>query len=155
MKIASTFRSLLPLPLLALGAAQAADSFSLDWFSIDGGGGTARGAAFELSATIGQPDAAVMQGGPFTLNAGFWPGPAPKVVAVQPVLSAGRIGDVLVLAWPAASGAFALERSGDLSDPSAWQGVPVQPQPVGPELQVTLPRGTATAFFRLRAIANP
>ncbi len=41
--------------------------------SIDGGGVLrSTGGEFELSGTIGQPDAGVMQGGIFTLSGGFW-----------------------------------------------------------------------------------
>ncbi len=134
---------------------QAADAFRLDWISIDAGGGTARGGTFELNATLGQPDAGEVSGGSFTLKAGFWPGPAAVPVVAKPVLSAGRIGESLVLAWPMAAGAFTLERSRDLADPSTWQILPVNPQPVGNEFQVTLPRENSATFFRLRAVAKP
>ncbi len=58
-----------------------ADSFALDWWTVDGGGAMfSTGGAFELSGTIGQPDAQpqpVMAGGSFTLTGGFWSLPAP------------------------------------------------------------------------------
>ncbi|MDX2131029.1 MAG: hypothetical protein SFY69_03120 [Planctomycetota bacterium] len=47
---------------------------TIDWYTIDGGGGTSSGASFVLSGTIGQPDAGVMSGGSFTLTGGFWVG---------------------------------------------------------------------------------
>lgn len=41
--------------------------------TIDGGGEMrSTGGDFELSATIGQPDAGVMEGGGFELKGGFW-----------------------------------------------------------------------------------
>ena len=41
--------------------------------SIDGGGQiSSTGGGFELSATIGQPDAGIMTGGGFQLTGGFW-----------------------------------------------------------------------------------
>ena len=47
--------------------------FDLSWFTIDGGGVMrSTGGDFELSGTIGQPDAGAMSGGNFTLNGGFW-----------------------------------------------------------------------------------
>ncbi len=62
--------------MLALAAAaHAGGEFTLDWMTIDGGGGTSVGGNFELSGTIGQPDAGgPMTGGNFTLVGGFWPG---------------------------------------------------------------------------------
>src|SRR5215470_6909646 len=55
-----------------------AQSYDLSWNTIDGGGGTSTGGAFELTGTIGQPDAGPsttgMSGGQFQLVGGFWPG---------------------------------------------------------------------------------
>ncbi|MFH1747887.1 MAG: dockerin type I domain-containing protein [Planctomycetota bacterium] len=57
-------------------ASVAANDFSLDWWTIDGGGEMwTTGGEYELSGTIGQPDAGVtMTGGDFELAGGFWPG---------------------------------------------------------------------------------
>ncbi len=52
-----------------------ADEFTIDCWTIDGGGGMfceGYGYDFELSGTIGQPDAGVMTGGDFELAGGFW-----------------------------------------------------------------------------------
>ncbi len=65
----------LTLGLIALLAAASvvADDFSLEWWTIDGGGGMwTTGVAYELSGTIGQPDASAMTGGDFALTGGFW-----------------------------------------------------------------------------------
>ncbi|MEK6642317.1 MAG: hypothetical protein AABZ08_00280 [Planctomycetota bacterium] len=51
--------------------------FTIDWHTIDGGGvSNSTGGSFELSGTIGQPDAASnppLSGGTFELAGGFWP----------------------------------------------------------------------------------
>lgn len=47
-------------------------SYSIDWHTIDGGGGTSTGAVYSVTGTIGQPDAGVMSGGQFTVQGGFW-----------------------------------------------------------------------------------
>jgi hypothetical protein len=63
--------------LTILAAAALADDYDLDWWTIDGGGDVfSTGGEFELSATIGQPDAntTVMTGGAYELAGGFWPG---------------------------------------------------------------------------------
>jgi hypothetical protein len=49
-----------------------AQQYSVDWFTIDGGGGTSTGGVFTVSGTIGQPDAGQMSGGTYTLSGGFW-----------------------------------------------------------------------------------
>ncbi len=57
----------------------AAQDFTLDWWTIDGGGEMwTTGGDFELSGTIGQPDASTtsMSGGDFELAGGFWAGAA-------------------------------------------------------------------------------
>jgi len=59
------------LALPAMAVAQP----SINWYTIDGGGGTSTGGSFTISGTIGQPDAgAPMTGGSFTLTGGFWAG---------------------------------------------------------------------------------
>lgn len=60
---------------LAAFCSTARAQFSIDWFTVDGGGGTSIGGTFELSGTIGQPDAGVeMTGGTFSLTGGYWAG---------------------------------------------------------------------------------
>ncbi len=49
-----------------------AQSYSLDWFTLDGGGGTSTGGVFAMSGSIGQPEAGAMSGGAFSLTGGFW-----------------------------------------------------------------------------------
>lgn len=49
--------------------AAVAQSYAIDWWTVDSGGD------FELSGTIGQPDAGVvLTGGNYELVGGFWPG---------------------------------------------------------------------------------
>ena len=64
------------VPVFVAVAGVLAQELTLDRFSIDGGGVMRStglpGADFELSGTIGQPDAGSMSGGEFTLTGGFW-----------------------------------------------------------------------------------
>lgn len=57
-------------------AGPSGGQFEITWYTIDAGGtSSAVGGSFELSGTIGQPDAgAQMSGGQFSLLGGFWPG---------------------------------------------------------------------------------
>ena len=75
------FTVLFGVALLVPGAANA--QFSIDWYTIDGGGGTSTGGPFSLMGTIGQHDAgSAMIGGALSISGGFWgagigPGPCP------------------------------------------------------------------------------
>ena len=69
------------LVMLALGSLVAISSlayaqsggYDLTWNTIDGGGHIfSAGNGYELSGTIGQPDAGVLSGGGYTLSGGFW-----------------------------------------------------------------------------------
>jgi hypothetical protein len=66
---------------VAAATAQTGGGYDLTWSTIDGGGGTSTGGGFELSGTIGQPDAGPasgpMVGGDYALTGGFWPGFGP------------------------------------------------------------------------------
>jgi hypothetical protein len=67
---------LIILITVILSGAASADvlSYSLDWWTVDGGGGTSSGGDYALSGTVGQADANVLTGGEYTLSGGFWPG---------------------------------------------------------------------------------
>lgn len=69
--------------LVAVGGAFA-QPFSIDRFTVAGGGGPSGGGAFALSGTVGQHDATPQPatGGSFSLKGGFWSSldvPAPRV----------------------------------------------------------------------------
>lgn len=67
---------LIILITVILSGAASADvlSYSLDWWTVDGGGGTSSGGNYALRGTVGQADANVLTGGEYTLSGGFWPG---------------------------------------------------------------------------------
>lgn len=53
--------------------AKPADTYTIDWYTIDGGGTmSTSGGAYTLSGTIGQYDAGTQSGGDYKLNGGFW-----------------------------------------------------------------------------------
>ncbi len=71
----TTIRILMALLIVSAGVA-AADDLVIDWYTVDGGGEMrSSGGIFELSGTIGQPDAGEMQGEPYSLSGGFWAAP--------------------------------------------------------------------------------
>ncbi len=65
------------LLVLAASASVASAQYAVNWYTIDGGGGTSSGATYTVSGTIGQPDAgAPMTGATYTVTGGFWVGAA-------------------------------------------------------------------------------
>ena len=126
--------------------------YSIDWHTIDGGGGTSTNGQYSLSGTIGQPDAGTMSGGPFTLQGGFWG----IVTAVQtpgaPLLSVTNAGPQIVVSWPAPADGWLLERTNVLNGAaSPWPQVPPPYQTNGSVISVTIPNSPPTGswFFRL------
>mgnify|MGYP001488349017 CR=1 FL=1 len=51
---------------------RAVTQYSINWSTIDCGGGVSSGGTFSITGTIGQPDAGRMTGGSFSLSGGFW-----------------------------------------------------------------------------------
>lgn len=61
------------LSLLIVAQVLAApQAYSLNWWTVDNGGGTSDGGIYSLSGTVGQPDAGDMSGGEYLLSGGFW-----------------------------------------------------------------------------------
>ncbi len=87
--------------------------YTLDWWTINGGGGTSAGGVLTVSGTIGQPDAGVMSGGDYSLTGGFWALCA--VPTVGPALSIQLTGNTVMVYWPSPSPGFHLEVNTDLS----------------------------------------
>ena len=93
----------------------ASAQYSIDWFTIDGGGGTSSGGVYSVSGTIGQLDAGTMSGGNYTLDGGFWG----IIAAVQspgaPLLTITRSGNSVIVSWPSPSTGWTLQTNGTLS----------------------------------------
>lgn len=133
--------------LLGAIVSTTAQSYSIDWFTIDGGGGTSTGGVYSLSGTIGQPDAGRMSGGNFTLDGGFW-----SIVAVQtpggPDLNIQRVGNAVRVFWPTNATGFVLDQS--LTVTGTWSQVAFPYVTNSSEISVTVPAPTGNRFYRLR-----
>lgn len=143
----------LTLGVLALALAvprASGQSYSIDWFTIDGGGGTSTGGVYSISGTIGQPDAGHMAGGNFTIDGGFWG----IIAAIQspgsPLLRVVHTStNTVVVAWPAPSTGFSLQEISDLKT-TAWSGVTNTVNVVGSENQVIVAPPLGNRFYRLK-----
>jgi len=132
---------------MILGATRSvvtAQNYGIDWFSIDGGGGTSTGGVYAVSGTIGQPDAGVLSGGNYAIEGGFWG----IIVAVQtpgaPTLAIVRAGiGQVTISWSPATQGFVLQESASLS-PANWTD-----SPSGAANPITAPAGPGNKFYRL------
>ena len=143
---------------LALVATQSlpAQDYSLDWSTVDGGGGTSTGGVYSVSGTIGQPDAGAMSGGNFTLDGGFWS----LIAAVQtpgaPLLSILRTTtNTVAVFWPSPSTGWDLQQNTNSVSSLNWSNVTsgIQDDGTTKTLLVNPPAGTR--FYRLNKPWNP
>ena len=152
-----TLRTTLLLSL-ALGCFHAtalrAQNYSIDWFTIDGGGGTSSGGAYSLSGTIGQPDAGILSGGAYFLTGGFWG----IIQAIQtpgaPLLSVETLpnGNVRVF-WPASATGFVLDQATGLAvspSPTVWTPVGLAYQTNASQISIIAAPSPSQRYFRLR-----
>jgi hypothetical protein len=141
------FLAVLCAPLTTRLSAQ---SYSIDWYKIAGGGGTITGAVYSLSGTIGQPDTGTMTGGNFTLIGGFWSLVAGVTAPDSPALTftLSSTNSILVC-WPSSSTNFVLQQNADLASTN-WVKVADSPADNGSVKCVAVFPSRGTLFFRLK-----
>lgn len=127
-----------------------AQNYSIDWHSIDGGGGTSTGGVYSVSGTIGQPDAgALMSGGNYTLQGGFW-----AIQAVQtpgaPLLSIARTTtNTVAVFWPSPSTGWTLQQNTNSISSVNWSNAPGTILDNGTTKTLIVNPPTGNRFFRL------
>ena len=131
-------------------ASTFAQSYSIDWFTLDGGGGTSTNGQYSLTGTIGQPDAGAMSGGIFTLVGGFWG----MIAAVQtpgaPALTVTHSNTAVVVSWPSPAEGWLLHATTNLvSAGSVWTEIPGPYSSNGANLQFTELVPAGNKFYRL------
>ena len=152
MKTNSKSLAVVMLVLLAWTTSVKAQAFKIDWFTVDGGGGSSSAGIYALSGAIGQPDAGMSSGGTFAVQGGFWglqavvQTPSPGSVR----LAFARSGGNIILFWPATATGFVLEEAASLATPINWQPVSQTPLTMGSDQAVTLSVLGSPRFYRLR-----
>jgi hypothetical protein len=140
---------LITMAVLLSPAALQAQSYSIDWFSIDGGSGTSTGGPFSMSGTIGQPDAGpTMTSGNYSLTGGFWALCALQVPGSPLLKISVTSTNTILISWPSPSVGFVLQQNADLS-PGNWI---TAPQPItddGTNKYILFSAPTGNRFYRL------
>jgi hypothetical protein len=111
------------LVFLLLASVASAQPYAVDWYKVAGGGGTSTGGTYQVSGTIGQPDASsVMSGGQYAMTGGFWslinvvqtPG-LPNLTIVHNAPNSVKI------IWPdPATNSYTLQQNNNLKVAAGW-----------------------------------
>ena len=146
MKITLIKSACLTAFFLAAGLCAArAQSYSINWFTIAGGGGTSTGGVFTVSGTLGQPDAGASSGGNFSLLGGFWGAVIPAQQTNAPTLFITPSGTNITVSWLPNTPGFVLQQVSALAPlPIAWTN-----SPAAYTNGATIPASMQTRYFRL------
>lgn len=139
-------KMLLCAAAMFLTTSSYAQPYSIDWFTIDGGGGTSAGGGYSLRGTIGQPDAGgPMNGGQYSVTGGFWVLPIGVPIPGMPTLTIVPFGPGQArISWMPNTPGYVLQQSSSLSPPT-WADAPS-----GAANPVTVPATLPVKFYRLR-----
>jgi hypothetical protein len=136
--------------LLGLVGARAQD-YSIDWWTIDGGGGASTGGVYAITATVGQPDPGTLNGGNYALVGGFWSIVAAVQMPGAPFLEIARTNGQVVVSWLKPATAFVLDHAATFSDAtSRWSQVELPYLTNATHISVLVPASAATGYYRLR-----
>jgi hypothetical protein len=142
---------------LLIPALTHAQSYSIGWHKVAGGGGTSTGTngahIYSVSGTIGQADASgAMSGGGYSVTGGFWSLISVVQSAGLPSLTIARAGSSVLVAWPN-TGSYSLQQNSNLAASAGWttSAYSVTTNSDGTN-SVTITAPSGNLFFRL---ANP
>jgi len=143
-------KTLIAIALLLLPVISHAQSYTIDWYKVAGGGGTSTGATYSVSGTIGQPDASgAMSGGNYSVTGGFWS----LINVVQtpgaPALNINHSGNVGTVYWQAVAG-WNLVQSGNLTTPIGSWPANNSATLTGGTNYLNLTNAAGNLFFRLK-----
>ena len=125
-------------------------SYSIDWFKIAGGGGISTGATYQVTGTIGQPDAGgAMSGGSYSLTGGFWSLISVVQTLGAPPLTITHSGNSVTVSWPYPSTGWTLQQNPNLAVTGGWTASGgISNDGVNNYITITSPAGNQ--FFRLQ-----
>jgi hypothetical protein len=139
--------ALLAALLFAPGLALA-QSYSVDWSKVSGGGASSNG-QYCVTGTIGQPDASGnLSGGNYTVDGGFWSLVSVVQTPGAPMLYITQANHTVTVYWQNVSG-WTLQQNSNVNAPAGWSNNSNWTTSNGTNyLNITSPSGSM--FFRLR-----
>jgi hypothetical protein len=137
------------LIVAAMALVAHAQDYSVDWFTIDGGGGTSTGGVYSVTGTIGQPDAGQLSGGNYSVDGGFWGVIAAVQTPGAPLLSVSvTTTNTVLVSWPYPSTGFGLQQNSTLGTTN-WVGATGSITQVGQQWQLSIQPAIGNRFYRL------
>lgn len=141
---------LISAALLVAGFGLHAQSYSVDWYKVAGGGGTSSNGQYSVSGTIGQQDAGVaLTGGNYSLTGGFWALISVVETPGAPTLYIAHSGNTVTIYWQNVSG-WSLQQNSNIAVPAGWSASSGVTNTNGTNyLSLSLSPPIGNLFFRL------
>jgi hypothetical protein len=152
MKMNHISKVLFAVGMLTLGALSGPAQYSVDWSTVDGGGGTSTGGVYSVSGTIGQPDAGTTSGGTYTLQGGFWGIVAAVQTPGAPLLSItlNSQPSTITVSWPLPADGWVLEWTNAVANASTpWPQIQPPYQTNSTQAWITISAPAGNRFYRL------
>lgn len=136
--------------MLCSSVVAVAQNYSIDWSTIDGGGGTSTGGVYSVSGTIGQPDAGpAMTGGNYSLTGGFWSLLSVVQTPGSPLLTISMTSsNAALVSWPSPSTGFNLQVNTNGIGSLNWSNAPAATDN-GTTKYIIVNPPTGNRFYRL------
>ncbi len=149
------FMKRITLLVLTLGfilSKAGAQTYSIDWFKVAGGGGTSTNGQFSLSGTIGQHDAGgSLTGGNYSLTGGFWALYAVPTAGAPALRIVLTTTNTAVVAWPSPSTGWKLQQNLNLST-TTWATPAETINDNGTEKFIVVKPPAGNRFYRLTSL---
>jgi hypothetical protein len=130
-------------------ALSQAQSYSIAWYKVAGGGGTSGNGQYSVTGTIGQPEAGTaMTGGNYSLTGGFWSLIALVQTPGAPNLSITHTGNSVIVSWPN-TGSYKLQQNSNLAVSADWTTSGYSISASNGTNSITVTPTTGNLFFRL------
>ena len=133
------------MPFLA-----SAQTYSINWYKVAGGGGITTGGVYSLNGTIGQHDAsAAMTGGGYSLTGGFWALVSVVQTPGLPNLTITHSGNSVIVSWPN-TGTYTLQQNPVVNSASGWTMTSYPIITTNGTNSITIMSPSGNLFFRLQ-----
>lgn len=132
---------------LGAGLAQAAEEYTINWYTLDSGGITSEGGDYSVTGTIGQLDAGSisLSNEPFSIQGGFWSASIHLVQSPSaPTLTIEYLKKgVAQISWSLGDSDWVLQKNNDLSEEGWSDTASLESNPV------KVPSDEGRIFYRL------